>query len=909
MERRFQVDKDFERQYTNFMIEYESLGHMIPVENNVKSMDSKIYFLPHHAVMKGDSVSTKLRVVFDGTCKPSNGNSLNSILGIGKKLQPDLFRILVKFRLNEITFSADIQQMYRQILIDQEDQNFQRIVWRKSKESPIREYKLCTVTYGTASAPYLATRCLFQTGLDLERDDPAVSSLIKESFYIDDLMAGAPSSEEAISLIKTLSSILEAGGFHLRKWRSNSSEVLSRISSNWVGDSSNLEIHPDECSKALGLTWNSMKDIFIFNLKVNFPDNITKRSFLSQSARLFDPLGFLTPCTVSIKIFYQQLWLLKLDWDSPLPEALATKWKTFQKEFEQVCSIHIPRWIHTASQQITLHGFCDASELAYASVIYAVQPQADGNTKVTLLVAKSRVAPLKSVSIPRLELNGALLLARLYATCKNILKEYDVHFYAWTDSQVVLSWLSSHPRNWKPYIANRTSEILDLVPADSWRYVPTKMNPADIACRGLSPKELPTYVLWWEGPQWLSCEMDSWPKQPKRNDQTSSVSKERKRTAFSFPVAVKCDFIDSLFLKFSSFTKIIDIFAFCFRYITNCKARVGKMKNLDSKGKYHVPPLTTYERRQAICCRYQATTSKQLMGDLPTHRVTPSRPFSVFGVDYAGPINILRYRGRGAKTTKGYIALFKRFSARRGAPKHIYCDNGTTFVGARRKLQEIFKFVSKLNENEHFCYFLSQVNIEWHFFSPPVSLHFGGLWEAGVKSIKYHLKRVIGNTNVTFEEFSTLLTQVEAILNSRPLVSLDCDNDPDSLNTLTPSHFLIGEVITSSPEHTNDDKLSLRSRWDIVQKMKLGFWRKWKIDYLSNLQNRTKWKSPNNNFKVGEIVIIKEDNIPPATWPLGKLIETHPGKDGVVRVVTLRTVKGRLKRPIHKLCKLPLHQE
>ncbi|GFX78892.1 integrase catalytic domain-containing protein [Trichonephila clavipes] len=890
MERRFQVDKDFERQYKNFMIEYESLGHMMPVENNEKSMDPKIYFLPHHAVMKGDSVSTKLRVVFDGTCKPSNGNSINSILGIGKMLQPDLFKILVKFRLNEIAFSADIQQMYRQILIDQEDQNFQRIVWRESKDSPIREYKLCTVTYGTASAPYLATRCLFQTGLDLERDDPAVSSLIKESFYIDDLMAGAPSSEEAISLMKTLSNILEARGFHLRKWRSNSSEVLSRISSNWVGDSSNLEIHPDECSKALGLTWNSMKNIFIFNLKVNFPDNITKRSFLSQSARLFDPLGFLTPCTV---------------------------------------------WIHAASQQITLHGFCDASELAYASVIYAVQPQADGNTKVTLLVAKSRVAPLKSVSIPRLELNGALLLARLYATCKNILKEYDVHFYAWTDSQVVLSWLSSHPRNWKPYIANRTSEILDLVPADNWRYVPTKMNPADIACRGLSPKELSTCVLWWEGPQWFSFVTDSWPKQPKRNDQTSSVSKERKRTAFSFPVAVNCDFIDSLFLKFLSFTKSIDMFAFCFRYITNCKARVGKMKHLDSKGKYHVPPLTTYKRRQASnkIFLYRATTSKQLMGDLPTHRVTPSRPFSVCGVDYAGPINILRYRGRGAKTTKGYIALFvcfvtkalhlelvsdltseafiaslKRFCARRGAPKHIYCDNGTTFVGARRKLLEIFKFVSKLNENEHFCYFLSQVNIEWHF-SPPVSPHFGGLWEAGVKSIKYHLKRVIGNTNLTFEEFSTLLTQVETILNSRPLVSLDCDNDPDSLNILTPSHFLIGEVITSSPEHTNEDKLSLRSRWDIVQKMKLGFWRKWKTDYLSNLQNRTKWKSPNHNIKVGEIVIIKEDNIPPATWPLGKVIETHPGKDGVVRVVTLRTVKGRFKRPIHKLCKLPLHQE
>ncbi|GFU30913.1 uncharacterized protein TNCV_1406331 [Trichonephila clavipes] len=160
---------------------------------------------------------------------------------------------------------------------------------------------------------------------------------------------------------------------------------------------------------------------------------------------------------------------MKLDWDGPLPETLATKWKTFQKEFEQICSIHIPRWVHTSGQQIPLNGLCDVSELAYVSGIYVVQPQTDSNTKVILLVAKSRVAPLKSKSVPRLELNGALLLSSLYATLKNILKENDVHFYAWTYSQVVLSWLSSHPRNWEPYIANRTSEILDLVPADSWR--------------------------------------------------------------------------------------------------------------------------------------------------------------------------------------------------------------------------------------------------------------------------------------------------------------------------------------------------------------------------------------------------------------------------------------------------------
>ncbi|GFU48061.1 uncharacterized protein TNCV_4020381 [Trichonephila clavipes] len=182
-----------------------------------------------------------------------------------------------------------------------------------------------------------------------------------------------------------------------------------------------------------------------------------------------------------------------------------------------------------------------------------------------------------------------------------------------------------HPRNWKPYIANRTSEILDLVPArDSWRYVPTKMNPADIACRGLSPKRTshmcsmvgrPSMAFLWE--------MDSWPKQPKRNDRLVQCQRKENEQLLASPVAVNCDFIDSLFLKFSSFTKIIDIFAFCFRYITKL---------------------------------YRTTTSKQLMGDLPTHGVTPSRPFSVCGVDYAGPISILRYEG--AKTTKGIYSSF-----------------------------------------------------------------------------------------------------------------------------------------------------------------------------------------------------------------------------------------------------------
>ncbi|XP_037929829.1 uncharacterized protein LOC119664405, partial [Teleopsis dalmanni] len=298
------------------------------------------------------------------------------------------------------------------------------------------------------------------------------------------------------------------------------------------------------------------------------------------------------------------------------------------------------------------------------------------------------------------------------------------------------------------------------------------------------------------------------------------------------------------------------------------------------------------------CTRYKALKQKQLMGDLPEYRVNVSAPFAHCGVDYAGPLLIKCSKGRGQKTFKGYVAVFvcmatkalhlelvsdmtsdsflaalKRLFARRGKCSHIYSDNGTNFVGASKKLDKDLQQAIKSNVSAVCA--LEAEGIKWHFI-PPASPHFGGLWESAVKSIKHHLKRVVGENKLTYEELSTLLTQIEGILNSRPLCANVDDND-----ILTPGHFLIGHAIIDYPEAVDDMNISSLNRWKIIQAMKKHFWKRWKEEYLTNLQQRYKWKGVQANVKEGQVVIVKNEETYPGRWPLGKIIDVHPGKDNL----------------------------
>ncbi|GFU34518.1 hypothetical protein TNCV_1992551 [Trichonephila clavipes] len=751
--------------------------------------------------------------------------------------------------------------MYRQILVADEDQKYQQILWRNNSSENIRTYKLKTVTYGLASASFLATRCIKQIALD-DKDNPNLSRVLQEDIYMDDLLSGADTPNNAISICKDIAHVLSTRGFHLRKWNSNSTEFLAQFSEHSSHDA-RVEFSKDsnESSKVLGLFWNSSNDTFGFQPSLELTPPLTKRH-----------------------------------WDSPILQQLTEDWLRFQKAFNAINYLTVPRWvILTADNIVELHGFADAYSLAYAAAIYCRQKH-NGKIKVQLLVSKTKVAPVKQVSIPRLEL---------------------------------------------------TSEIIEILPTKHWRHVPSKENPADIASRGIDPKCLPDCKLWWQGPPWLRLETSSWPKAESSCDEASDeIASQGSSISSSHINTTSLTFSET---KTAEETIIRWVQGFYFQEeIRSIKKQIslppksplrslhpfidehglvrvgGRLQNsqLPFNSKHPIilpsqhsisellikeqhiahlhagPTLLAHVLRQSHwivgsrklinkcirkclkCNKFKtSTTTPQLMGNLPKHRATLERPFFSCGIDYAGPVLIKCNKGRGTKSTKGYIALFvclatkavhieavgdlttdsfiaalRRFSARRGAPRHIYSDNGTNFVGARRKLDEIRKLWLSLPTNEAISYYLSKSSIDWHFI-PPSSPHFGGIWESGIRSVKFHLKRVLGETILTFEELTTLLTQIEGLLNSRPLSYVN-DSDIECISTLTPSHFLTGDVLLSVPEELPSTS-NHRDRWELLQNIKRGFWKKWSSEFISSLQPRKKLQDAQPNLKEDDIVLIK----------------------------------------------------
>ncbi|GFW01830.1 integrase catalytic domain-containing protein [Trichonephila clavipes] len=428
----------------------------------------------------------------------------NNLLMVGPRVQPELFPILIQFRIFSVAICADVEKMFRQTKVHDEDLDWQRILWRDSPTEPIREYCLTTVTYGTSSAPFLSTRTLRQLAIDEQENYSAASRATLSHFYVDDLLSGSATKKGAIQLVSEVQEMMKRGGFSLRKWVSNDPDVLATIPEELKAVDSKHTIKDDQPVKILGIAWLPDVDKFTFTITVNETDVWTKRKVLSEVAKIFDPLGWLAPSVVISKIFLQELWSHHLSWDEEIPDSLARQWRVLQEQLPLLTNIKIPRCILIPQAiDAQVHGFCDSSEKAYCAVIYIRSNDSTQTVVSRLLTSKTRVSPVKTQSLPRLELCSALLLANLLQATLPTLTLPISETFAWSDSKIPLAWLKSEPRRWQPFVANRVAQIQELTPNVHWNFVSGLENPADCGTRGIPPTKLEKCNLWFNGPDWL----------------------------------------------------------------------------------------------------------------------------------------------------------------------------------------------------------------------------------------------------------------------------------------------------------------------------------------------------------------------------------------------------------------------
>nr|CAI5820860.1 unnamed protein product [Callosobruchus analis] len=1034
LEKRLDKNNEMKRMYIDFMREYERLGHMSEIDL-ISDVEEKKVYLPHHGVLRESSTTTKLRVVFDASAQSDTGLSLNNVLKVGPVLQRDLFSILLSFRKHNAVITADVEKMYRQILVTDADRNFQRIVWRENRDSELKHYRLNTVTYGTAPASFLAVRSLHQAANDFEDIYPAATNIIKQDVYMDDLISGSDTVEEVKRLRSEITKILNHACMPLRKWASNKSDVLEGMGAS----NKNFEIAGDKTSKILGLSWDADNDTFSYPTEIEPASRVTKRTVLSTVAKLFDPLGLLGPIVVKAKLIIQALWREGFNWDESISVELHTSWTNLLNDLSNIGEITIPRQVtQTKFVQIILHAFCDSSERAYGACVYVVTVNEQGERQSNLLCAKSRVAPLKTIALPKLELCGAVLLADLV---QKVTEQIDIKFdkkYYWTDSMVALSWIKGNPSSWKTFVANRVSHIQEKTQKHEWRHIRSELNPADLLSRGTSLSMLKGSRLWWNGPEFLLSSEDKWPES--KYAEPVEVPEKRKSVQLCFLSNSGLD--NSILERYSSLSKLQRVVAYILRFANNSKnksntkrtgdlsreeldesikvlirkvqassfpeeihylhnnkplrksskllslspfldderlLRVGGRlnKSMCDYGKRHpyiLPSKHVFTtlvinqehkkclhagvqtvlanirtkfwpihgksavrailRKCVICFRARPSSETPIMGEIPTDRLIPGRPFLTVGVDFAGPILIKDGTLKTRKLVKAYICVFvcfttkathlelvgdlttqsflnclKRFVARRGLCRTIYSDNGSNFVGARNEMIKTLNCIRQNVSNERIRSFLLDNQITWKFI-PPRLPHQGGLWEAAVKSAKTLLVKVMGNAYLNFEQLYTILCQIESILNSRPLTPISCD--PKDYSALTPSHFLISDTMLAIPERYPEDTTPVNrlKMYERLQAITSHFWRRWSKEYLTTLQQRTKWRrNQSSRLKVGDLVVLREDDLPVQQWRLGRVCELHPGKDGVVRVVSVKTSSGVTKRGVVKVCALPIDRE
>lgn len=1070
LETRLSIDKKKYTEYRKFMEEYIEMGHMEPIA--AEELHNVRYFIPHSCVEKPDSTSTKLRVVFDASAKTTSGVSLNDVQIVGPNVQRDLNDVLIDFRGHNIVLMADVEKMYRQVKVAEPDTWFQCILYRKDQSLPIRAYRLTTVTYGEASSSFLACRALKQVAVEERETSPQVADAIENCFYVDNLMLGAPNVSELKKLKTSVAVALKKRCFPLRKWASNTPTIIEDIKEEDL--ETTVTIGDQDIIKTLGIAWNPIRDTFSFAMATSEEPSkeVTKRQLASKILKLFDPLGFIQPVLINAKLLLQETWKEDIEWDELIPEDILTSWNKFQAQLEDLKEFTMPRQAFPSEcDSLELHGFSDASGKAYGCAVYMVAKTQGEEITSRLLCAKSRVAPKNMISqgnqdqeevtsnklptkstrksgttLPKLELQAALLLAEVCSRIRTILKGRITAEHYWCDSQIALTWIKTPISRWEVFVRNRTRKIQNLTMIDNWHYVKSAENPADLVSRGTTVKKFlgSKKQFWLNGPTFLT--EDDYPNLPIEED-AAALAEEVKKICLTQTTAKPVeDYIEG-FRHHNSFRRTRRHFALINRAINNFMAksqslkargrfaerRIGPLtvedleeglnlairimqlvkypeeahsiretKKIKPIGKFqHVKPRlinglihVTWRLSQAdvpftqkmpilipnnhpfakviiehihrellhagaevvlvqfrkkywmrnmrktvqgvlnrcvLCVRNRPKQFTQQMGQLPHPRVNPSPAFTHTGVDLCGPFTVTAGTKSRTKSvvyvcificlaTKAihlevvenqsagaFISALVRFTSLRGRPEVIYSDNGRNFVGASRELSQLRKIYNKELFQHNIIDLAAEKGINFSFI-PPRSPNFGGLWEANIKTAKRLFKGAGRGAQFSLTELQTLFHQIAAIMNSRPLtVAL---TNVEALEPLTPAHFLIGRPIYTMPLPAEEEEsININVRWKRVNHQAQQFWKRWREDYLHQLRNYTKWNNQQRNLEVGEIVLIGDDHVPVANWPMGIVTEVFKGPDDIVRVATIRTATGTYKRNVRVLAPLPIEVE
>ena len=864
--------------------------------------------------------------------------------------------------------------------------------------------------------------------------DTPLSNKIQSNLYVDNIVTGCETELQAIQYFWEARSMMYSAGFNLRAWASNCEFLNTKAREEDVAGHTQF-------TNILGLQWNTITDCLSLAPKMANAmidkSFTTKREVLKEASKLFDPLGITSPVSVRAKLFMQKLWQLHVEWDEPLETNAKEEWTIILRDIQQLSKLTLDqRLVKTnfTPGNITLHVFADASTRAYGAVAFITS-----DSEVTFVMAKNRVAPLKRLTLPKLELMAAVVASRIAKFIVDSLKLQDCPIYFWGDSQIVLHWLES-TKTLPQFVSNRVREIKETFPSATWAYCPTNDNPADLLTRGvtfqfLSSSENP----WWKGPPWMTTP-DCWPKwqpQPDLHLHAAAAIAEEFVPQSGLSQDTGLHQVITL-TNYSSLNKLLAVTAYVYRYINNlrrskprltgpltaeelnsaqtrwiqnCQERVYQREMSSAKpkpgrykasmpplvrqlrlftdkagllrcgGRIHNAPLSELAkfpyllpqnnhltklivnhvharsshagigstltalrqsfwiptgrqyvkkllRRCTVCKKFGGRAyAEPEAAPLPKIRVQEVPPFSITGVDFTGALYVKQLNEEEGKayiclftcatsravhlevvtdlSTTSFLLAFRRFAARRSLPQMMMSDNATTYTSAAGEL-------TNLLDSEEIRTMLGREGIIWKFI-PKKAPWFGGYWERLIGLTKASIKKTLGRAHITLTALQTIIVEVEALLNDRPLTYMSDDiSDPEPL---TPAHLLHGRRLTRLPyEHATVEELQdpnygvEQVRRDAKTQAILleHFTARWKHEYLTSLRefHRPSGKG-GQQIHVGDVVLIHDES-PRINWEMAVVRSLVTGNDGLVRSAIIRTKNGVTNRPVTKLYPLEL---